>query len=275
MNTFFSNLFSNYLAGTLFNPTTTSGTLFYALLIIIIAWIIGRMVHLSVRHHLQRARAAGIDSTATNFVGQLIYVVVYVIAFLCYAYLIPSLRSLGSAWLASVGIISVVVGLATQSTLSNLVAGCALILYRPFRVGDRLQVATPAGPQIGTVESIDLGYTRLSTSDGRRIVLPNSAITNQTSINFSRSNADVLAEIPLTVAPGGDVDAAREILLAAAKDVSLVAKTNGCFVTSLGAAGTVLTLSVMLVDPGDIAQIRSDILEKANKNLDKKSIKLG
>lgn len=263
------------LASSLFDPSTALGVLFYALLVIVLAWIAGKMVHLSVRRHLQRASAAGIDSTAINFIGQLIYAVVYVIALLFYAYIIPSLRSFSSAWLASVGVISVVVGFAMQSTLSNLVAGCALILYRPFRVGDRLQVMTPAGPQIGTVESIDLGYTRLCTSDGRRIVLPNGAITVQASINFSRSDSHVLTEIPVTIAPGGEVGAARDILLDVAKHIPLVTKTNGCFVTSVGAAGTMLTLSVMSIDPGDVAQIKSDILENVNKTLEKAKIKLG
>jgi len=55
-------------------------------------------------------------------------------------YEIPVLRQLGGVWLTSVGVVSVIVGIAAQSTLGNLISGVSLLLYRPFRLGDRLQV---------------------------------------------------------------------------------------------------------------------------------------
>jgi small conductance mechanosensitive channel len=263
-----------YLLPTIFNPATLSGAVFYAVLISALAWIAGRILHSAIHRNLDRAQAAGTDPTSIRFLGQLAKGFVYIIAFLCYARLIPSLQALGTTWLASVGVISVVIGLATQSTLSNLVAGIALILYRPFRIGDRIQVTTPNGPEIGVVESIDLGYTSLCTPDGRRIVLPNSLITNQTNINFSRNLSHVLWEVAVTVPEGKDIDSTRKILLDSAKDIPKITKINGCFVTSLSGQGTVLTLSTMCLDPGDIAGIKSDLLESVKKKLDAAGIKI-
>ena len=57
----------------------------------------------------------------------------------------------GTALLAGVSVASIVVGLAAQNTLSNLVAGFSLLLYRPFHIGDRVQLGTPRGASIGTV----------------------------------------------------------------------------------------------------------------------------
>ena len=70
---------------------------------------------------------------------------------------------MGSAWSASVGVASVVLGLAAQSTLGNLIAGISLLLYRPFEAGDRLQVTAPTGLETDVVESLNLGYTVLKT----------------------------------------------------------------------------------------------------------------
>ena len=95
------------------------------------------------------------------------------------------------ALLAGVSVVSVIFGLAAQNTLGNLVAGIAVLLYRPFRVGDLIQVTAPRGNEIGEVESISLGYTILVTSDHRRVMVPNSAVMSQTTVeNDSLTHAD-------------------------------------------------------------------------------------
>ena len=257
------------------DPSRFLGAAFYAIVVILIAWLIGKILHVAVHRYLDKAEAAGTDSTSIRFLGELARVAVYIIAFLCYANIVPALHSVGTAWLASVGVISIIIGLATQSTLSNVVAGIALILYRPFRIGDRIQVTTPTGNEIGLVEDIGLGYTRLRTADGRRIVLPNSIISSQTNINFSHNRSHVLLEISLTVENGSDIDVARTIILESAKKIAKITKVNGCFVTSLTSAGTVVMLSAMCTDPGDIASIKSELLEDAKKGFDSKGIKIG
>lgn len=259
----------------LLDPSSALGAIFYGVIVIILGWIVGSLLHVVIHRYLDRAEAAGTDSTSVRFLGQLGRVVVYVLAFALYTYLIPPLHSLGTAWLASVGLFSVIIGLATQSTLSNLVAGISVILYRPFRIGDRVQVTTPAGAEIGVVENIDLGYTSLRAPDGRRIVLPNSLVASQTNINFSRNLAHVLLEVSITVPEGKDIDRARTIFVDAAKDIPKISKVNGCFITGLSKEGAALMLSVMCFDPGDIASIKSDLLEKIKKELDAAHIQVG
>jgi small conductance mechanosensitive channel len=124
-----------------------------------------------------------VDRTTINFLAQ---IGVWLFAFISYAHLVPALASLGTAWLAGVSVISVIMGLAAQNTLGNLIAGISLILYRPFKVGDRLQITAPTGLETGTVESLNLGYTVLKTDDNRRVVVPNSAMASQTTINLTR-----------------------------------------------------------------------------------------
>ena len=78
--------------------------------------------------------------------------------------------------LAGVSLVSVIVGFAAQSTLGNLVAGISLVLYKPFRRGDRIQIAAPTKDEfeVGKVEDISLGYTVLRADDGREIIIANA-----------------------------------------------------------------------------------------------------
>jgi small-conductance mechanosensitive channel len=87
--------------------------------------------------------------------------------------------------LTGVSLMSVILGLAAQTTLGNLVSGISLVLYKPFRQGDRLQIQAPTGLEVGEVENISLGYTVLKTDDQRHIVIANSAMAQQTMIKLS------------------------------------------------------------------------------------------
>jgi small-conductance mechanosensitive channel len=70
----------------------------------------------------------------------------------------------------------VVFGLAAQSTLSNMIAGFSLVLYRPIRVGDQIQLNTPKGLITASVELISLGYTILLDSEQDHVFVPNSVM---------------------------------------------------------------------------------------------------
>ena len=258
----------------LINPSTWLGAIFYAVVFIILGIIFGKVLNIAVRRYLDRAAKRGVDSTSVRFLEELTNVVVYLLAFLFYAHIVPALQSLGTAWLASLGVITLVVGLAAQSTLSNIVAGVSLILYRPFKVTDRIQIATPTGTEIGIVQSVDLAYTSICTTDGRRVVLSNSSIANLTTINLTKNLPHIICEVPVTIAASENIDAARAILLDIAKELPKVSHVNGCYVTTISSTGTLLTLSTRCIDPGDVAQIRSDVLEKAKAKFDAATIKL-
>jgi small conductance mechanosensitive channel len=264
----------DYWVNNLWNRSTLPGALSCGLLVLVGAWLLGRFVHLIIHRYLDVAQAEGSDPTGIRFLGQFGKLLVYIAALLVYTSLIPALEKLGTAWLASVGVVSVVVGMAAQSTLSNLVAGISLVLYRPFRIGDRVQVSAPTGPEIGTIESIDLGYTTLETADGRRLVIPNSTIAGQASINLTRSHSQAQVTVSFTVASSSDLDLAKKILSEVAKGTPKIGTMQGCFVTSVSSAGTVLTLTATSNNPGDVAQAKSDLMENAKKRFDEAGIKI-
>ena len=181
------NIWEQIKNGALTDPKTLSGAIVYALVFLFLAWLFGRASHLAVQRLFIKDTHNRVDRTAVKFLAQLARFGVYIFAFISYAHLVPALEGLGTAWLASAGILSVIIGLAAQNTLGNLVAGISLLLYRPFNVGDHLQVTAPTGVETGFVESINLGYTILKTDDDRRVVVPNSLMASLTHINLTNS----------------------------------------------------------------------------------------
>ena len=153
------------------NPGTWSGALVLLVLFwiggLILSWILRRAIRLIIA----RDRDQRIDRMAASFLSKVASVFVWIVVLMLYAHMIPALGRLGTARLASVSVASIVIGLAAQSTLANFVAGLSLIFYRPFKLGDRVQINAPTGLETGIVEDVTLGYTVLQTFDNRRVII--------------------------------------------------------------------------------------------------------
>jgi small-conductance mechanosensitive channel len=262
------------LASDLTNPKTLIGAAFYALITFLVAWFVGRAVKVAIHRYLDRTEKAGADPTGIRFLAKLACLAIYILAFVSYARVVPALDKLGTTWLAGMGVASVVIGLAAQSTLGNVIAGISLILYRPFKIGDRVQVSAPTGQETGVVISIDLGYTVLRTADNRLLVIPNSNIASQTSVNLSLIPPRTPCGVSLYVAAGSDTVRARQILLDLAKAHQKIAQVDGCYVTRVTAKGAILTLAAACAAADAAPGVKSDLLESARKQFDTEGIKL-
>jgi small conductance mechanosensitive channel len=257
-----------------FNTDTDISALALGVLFLVGAWLTGRALRLAIHRYLDKAQHAGGDATGIRFLGQLGNVAVYIFAFMIYSHLIPSLQHLGTAWLTSMGVVSVVVGLAAQSTLGNLISGISLVLYRPFKVGDQLQITGPKGAEIGTVESINLGTTVLLTADDRRLVIPNNTMATTICINLSATRKGAPCTVMVTLPASADVGSARKILTEAAKGHTGTVAVDSCNITAISAAGTELTLNAWCANAGEATQLKSDLLESVKKQFDAGGIKI-
>ena len=166
------------LSGEFVNPGTLFGGIFYALVFLGLAWLSIR----SLRLALERLEGGLLDHTTVKFLQRMGEVLIWALAMILYAHLIPELRSLGTALLTGVSVASILVGLAAQSTLGNLIAGLSLLLYRPFQIGDLVQLTVPAGVLAGKIEDLTLGYTVIKTPENGEIVVPNSVMASQAII---------------------------------------------------------------------------------------------
>jgi small conductance mechanosensitive channel len=142
-------------------------------------FIIGRMAVSIVTGFVRRLmRRSEVDETLIKFVCSLTK-----FALLMFV-IIASLGALGiqtTSLVAIMGAAGLAVGLALQGSLSNFAAGVLLILFRPFKAGDFIE----AGGAMGSVESIQIFNTIMTSPDNRQIIVPNSQITGGTITNFS------------------------------------------------------------------------------------------
>src|SRR5215472_17236250 len=121
---------------------------------------------------------------------------------------IPQVRAVAGALLASTAILGVIIGLASQQTLGNFIAGLLIATTQPVRIGDRVSYAG----ETGVVEEIGLTYTFIRTIDRRRLVVPNSKLASDPIVNASIRSRETFAEVSVPVPLATDLDGAVEAL---------------------------------------------------------------
>lgn len=110
----------------------------------------------------------------------------------------------------ALGIGSLAIGMAAKDTLANMISGFTLMIDRPFRIGDRIQLA---GGQFGDVVDIGLRSTKIKTMDNTLLIIPNSDLCNSTVINMAFPDNRTKGRINVGVAYGSDVDRVKAILV--------------------------------------------------------------
>jgi small-conductance mechanosensitive channel len=259
------HFFDQIKTGGFSDPSTLQGAVLFAAVFAFFAWLLGTLLKETVQRLLAHDKHDHLDRMAVKFIAKLVRYGVYAFALAAYAHFVPALSGLGAASLTSIGMLSLIVGFAAQNTLGNLIAGISLLLYRPFKLGDRLQVAAPTGLETGVVEGLTLGYTLLKTDDNRRIVVPNSLMASQTAINLTATDPRIICSVLIRISRDADIDQARAILLDLAGHHPLARRVSGCPVTQWDQAGIVLSLDAWCGNSLDAIGFRCDLLEQAAK----------
>ncbi|HVT05582.1 MAG TPA: mechanosensitive ion channel family protein [Thermoanaerobaculia bacterium] len=259
----------------LFDPRHRPGAILLGIIFIGAAILAVRLVRFLVNRAIRRDQGRHLDRTAALFLSQLAEIVVFVLVIALYATLVPPLQHLGTALLASVSILSIVIGFAAQNTLGNIIAGFIILLYRPFEVGDEVVVNAPTGKEVGVVETLTLGYTSLKTEDNRHIFVPNNIMATQVTVNLTMQDPRVMANIPVRIGPGEDIDRARSALLKIAGENAAVQEVVSCPVTDLRKEGTQLTLKVYAASRVSAKQVEFELLEATKKTFDREGIAFG
>jgi len=197
-----------------------------------------------------------LDPTLHRFFSNLIYWLL--LGFV----IIAALGALGintGAFMAILGAAGLAIGLAMEGSLSNFAAGVLIILFRPFKVGDYIEV----DENEGKVEKIQLFHSTLVTYDNETIIIPNSEITGNVITNYSTKEW-VRVEIPLTVSHGADFNKVKEIMMEVATHSgrALNEPPAEVQVTSMTENGLEMQLevTVMPIDREDVVFEISDLI---------------
>ena len=233
-----------------------------AIAILIVGMIAARIVSGTV-NRLMLARK--IDATVADFLSALVRYAI--IAFT----LIAALGRVGvqtASVIAVLGAAGLAVGLALQGSLSNLAAGVLLVMFRPFRAGEYVDL----GGVAGTVLSVQIFSTTMRTVDGKIIVIPNGKIIAGNIINFSREPAR-RNEFIIGVSYDADIDKVKQILTRILeadnrilKDRDITVRLNELAPSSVNFVVRAWSLS------GDLQNVYWDVLEQIKREFDANGI---
>ena len=176
--------------------------LFFAILLVF--WIIAGILGKVVRKATGLRRVQGQSALLTTFINHMVRRTVLLIG------LITALSAVGvnvGALLALVGGGAFIIGFALQDTLGNFAAGVMLLIYRPFDVGDAVEV----GGISGKVDKVSLVSTIIRTPDNKVVLVPNKQVWGQVITN-STASAERRVDMIFGIGYGDDVDRAKEIL---------------------------------------------------------------
>lgn len=177
------------------------------ILLALVVFFIGVQLIKLIRRILRKSfERRSVDVGVSRFLDSFVKAVLYILLL----FMIASYFGLdATSVVALVGSAGVAIGLAVQGSLSNFAGGVLILLLHPFRVGDYIRDS--AGNE-GTVEEVQLFYTRLITPDHHIVVVPNGTLANGNILNMSSVN-DRRMDIKVGISYDADIRRAKEALL--------------------------------------------------------------
>jgi small conductance mechanosensitive channel len=190
------------------------GNILFIILVSIVTTLVARNVNRLMESYFKRAsHRLHMDITSFRMFRHITVAIIYFVGIVIAIFAIPDLRSLSVALFTGAGIAGIVIGFAAQNTLSNIIAGISLAVFQPFRVGDRLDIMN----EYGKVADLNLRHTVIITWDNRRLIIPNSVISNEAIINWTIEDPAVIWPIDVGIGYDADIDKARRIIIEEAR----------------------------------------------------------
>lgn len=180
-------------------------------LIIVAVFVLERIIRKLLKRAFLRSDKRNEDRTRYRFFRNATRFLVGMIGAAVIIYTIPSFKHLAVTLFAGAGILVAILGLATQRAFSNIISGVFIVAFKPFRVGDMIQVGQ-LDP--GTVEDITLRHTVIVTFENRRVIIPNAVISDETIVNSSIGDETTCEFVQVGISYESDLDKAMALMQA-------------------------------------------------------------
>jgi len=235
------------------------------LVILVIGWWLAKIVRGWVLRYMERSDQ--LDPLVEGFLASLIYYGLLALV------VIIALNMMGvqtTSLIAILGAASLAIGLALQGSLTSLAAGVMIIILRPFKIGDFIEVSG----EMGTVRKIDLFLTELATYDNIQKLLPNSQVWGATVTNYS-VYATRMLDIEVGISYGDDIQTGIDTLrrLAETHDKVLADPAPDAFASGLGDSSVDLTLRVW-VSSADYWPMKRELTKRAKEDIEKAGLSI-
>ncbi len=236
------------------------------LVIAIAIFIVGKWIAKKVTGFLgKRMLASNVDITVSKFVQNIFYYILMVVI------IIAALGQIGiqtASFVAIIAAAGLAVGLALQGSLANFAAGVLLILFRPIKVGDFVEVAGVAG----SVDEISIFSTRLITPDNKTVIAANASVMGSNIINYS-TQPTRRVDLVIGVSYDSDIEQVKNILKDIADSDERVLKDKDVTIGVLALADSSINLVFRpWVNTADYWGVHYDFHERVKKHFDEAGV---
>lgn len=232
--------------------------LFFALVVLIVGlWVIKFLVKL-VRRALEHK---AVDDTLEGFLGGLISWILKIILFV----VVGSMLGIATtSFVALLGAGGLAIGLALQGSLANFAGGVLILLFKPYKVGDRIE----SMGRTGLVKEIQIFHTTIITLDNRTIILPNGPIMNADIVNYMKAGI-IRVDLTVGISYESEIQKARNLLLDVMHNHPKVLKEPEPVVVVTELADSSVNLGVRpYCNPEDYNAVYVEVLESSKLALD-------
>jgi small conductance mechanosensitive channel len=180
-------------------------------ILILLATFVINWVSRRAFNRFMRLRTSDIKVDVTNykFLGNALSTIIFTIGIMFAVREYPPLRSVAGSVLAGAGILAAVIGFASQQAFSNIISGIFIIVFKPFRVNDRLRIKETYS---GVVEDITLRHTVLRDNENRSVIIPNSVINSEILVNADHNDDAICRFLEFGIDYTADIDHARRVM---------------------------------------------------------------
>lgn len=213
------NLYKTIVEYVATNGVALSLNILKAIAIFLIGKFLVGLISKLILRAMEKAR---VEHTLASFVNNIIHTAL--LAFV----IVASLRALGvdtTSAIAVLGAAGLAVGLALQGSLSNFAAGVIMVILKPIKLNDFVEI----GEATGTVTKIDIFNTVITRPDNVRTIVPNSHVTGSNIINYT-VNGTRRVDLVIGVSYEDDIKKVKEVLLESLNSNPLVLKDPAAFV---------------------------------------------
>ena len=180
--------------------------------------------------------------------------------------------------IAGASVAGLAIGLAAKDTLSNLIAGVILILDRPFKVGDRIEVwgAPRETATWGDVIEIGLRATQIRNTDNLIFIIPNNELMRRDIINYTASGDHIRVRISVNIAYDADAEGSKAAILKVVEEIDgiLTSPAPQVIIRRFGESGVTLQLRVWIEDARMRRAIMDSITDQIKAEFDRQGIEI-
>ena len=240
------------------------------ILFAVVFFLIGVQLIKLLRKIIRKSMSrANVELGAIQFVDSFVKAALYVVLTLMLA---SSFGVDAASIVALLGSAGVAIGLAIQGSLSNLAGGVLILMLKPFKVGDYIKEGS--GGMEGTVEEIQIFYTKLLTPDNQTVILPNGNLANSSLVNVTAQEFRRM-DIKVGISYKAELKKAKEVLREVLLEEEAVQKDKDMlvFVDELGSSSVVLGVRCWLTQE-DFWSAKWRITENCKLKLEENEIEI-